>query len=150
MPIERRQLKDRRQKPTRPISRYTFIGHRKKTRRFEELDNYYVDKYELHLLILISLIMIFCFLDTYFSLKINQFGGSEGNLLMSIFMKENLVLSLVVKFLITAGSSIFILIHKDFKIFGAIKTYLFIYLVCSIYFILTLYEFYTLVLIDAI
>lgn len=150
MLIERRELKNRRLKPTRPISRYTFVGRRKEARRVEELDNYYVDKYELHLLIVVSLIMIFCVLDTLFTLKINHLGGSEGNLLMLIFMEKNLALSLLVKFLITAGCSIFLLIHKNFKIFGAIKTYLFIYFIFFVYFILTLYEIYSLVLINGI
>lgn len=150
MTIEKRQLKDRRLKPTRPISRYTFIGRRDKARRFNELDNYYVDKYESHLLILISFIMIFCFLDAFISLKIFQLGGSEGNPLMSIFIKKNLVLSFVVKFLFSAIFIIFLIIHKNFKLFGVIKTYLFIYLIFSIYFLLVLYEFYSLFLISAI
>lgn len=150
MTIENRQLKDRRLKPTRPISRYTFIGRRDKARRFNELDNYYVDKYESQLLILISLIMIFCFLDAFISLKIFQLGGSEGNPLMSIFIKKNLILSFVVKFLFSAIFIIFLIIHKNFKIFGVIKTYLFIYLIFSIYFLLVLYEFYSLFLISAI
>jgi len=150
MTIENRQLKDRRLKPTRPISRYTFIGRRDKARRFNELDNYYVDKYESQLLILISLIMIFCFLDAFISLKIFQLGGAEGNPLMSIFIKKNLVLSFVVKFLFSAIFIIFLIIHKNFKIFGVIKTYLFIYLIFSIYFLLVLYEFYSLFLISAI
>ena len=150
MTIENRQLKDRRLKPTRPISRYTFIGRRKKARRFSELDNYYVDKYESHLLILISFIMIFCFLDAYISLKLFQFGGSEGNPLMSIFMKKNLFLSLVMKFLLSAIFIIFLLIHKNFKIFSVIRTYLFIYFIFSIYFLLVLYEFYSLFLISTI
>lgn len=150
MTIEKRQLKDRRLKPTRPISRYTFIGRRDKARRFNELDNYYVDKYESQLLILISLIMIFCFLDAFISLKIFQLGGAEGNPLMSIFIKKNLVLSFVVKFLFSAIFIIFLIIHKNFKIFGVIKTYLFIYLIFSIYFLLVLYEFYSLFLISAI
>lgn len=150
MTIEKRQLKDRRLKPTRPISRYTFIGRRDKARRFNELDNYYVDKYESHLLILISFIMIFCFLDAFISLKIFQLGGSEGNPLMSIFIKKNLILSFVVKFLFSAIFIIFLIIHKNFKLFGVIKTYLFIYLIFSIYFLLVLYEFYSLFLISAI
>ena len=57
--IERRQLKDRRKGATRPISRYTFVGRRKKSQRLNESDNYYVDRYELHLLILTGLILVF-------------------------------------------------------------------------------------------
>lgn len=139
--IERRHLKDRRMRPTKPISRYTFVGRRKRAQRWNELDNYYVDRYELHLLIIAGLIIVFCILDACFSLEIYRFGGSESNPLMSIFIKKNLVLSLIVKFLITATGSVFLLVHKNFKIFNTIKTHLFIYLIFSVYFVLVLYEF---------
>jgi hypothetical protein len=42
------------------------------------------------------------------------------------------------------------LIHKNFRLFGAIKTHLLIYLVFSIYFVLILYESYVFVLIKMI
>jgi hypothetical protein len=150
MVTERRQLKDRRLTPTKPLGRYTFIGRRRKARRLNEANNYYVDKYELRYLILISLIIVFCILDFYFSFKIYQHGGFELNLMMSIFMKMNQALSLSSKFLITVVGSVFILIHKNFKLFGVIKTNFFIYLIFSIYFVLILYEFYSLVLIARI
>ena len=148
--IDSRHLKDRRKRPTKPISRYTFVGRRKRVQRFNELDNYYVDRYELHLLIITGLIIVFCILDAYFSQKILHFGGSENNLLMSIFMEKNLVLSLIVKFFITAIGSVFLLVHNNFKIFNTIKTHIFIYLIFFVYFVLTLYEFGAFVLIKRI
>ena len=148
--IERRQLKDRRKGATRPISRYTFVGRRKKSQRLNESDNYYVDRYELHLLILTGLILVFCILDVYFTLQILRFGGTESNLLMSIFMEKNLVLSVIVKFLLTIIGSVFLLVHKNFKIFSAIKTHVFIYLIFSVYFVLILYEFGAFILIKGL
>lgn len=148
--IERRHLKDRRMRLTKPISRYTFEGRRKRAQRFNELDNYYVDRYELHLLIITGLIIVFCILDAYFSLEIRHFGGSESNLLMSIFMEKNLVLSLIVKFFITAIGSVFLLVHKNFKLFSTIKTHIFIYIIFFVYFVLILYEFGAFVLIKRI
>jgi hypothetical protein len=147
---EKRQLKDRRMGATKPISRYTFVGRRKKSQRSNELDNYYVDRYELHLLIITGLIIVFCILDAYFTLEILHFGGSESNLLMSIFMEKSLVLSLIVKFSITVIGSVFLLVHKNFKIFSAIKTHIFLYLIFFVYFVLILYEFGALVLIKGI
>ncbi len=148
--IERRHLKDRRKGPTKAISRYTFAGRRKRAQRFNELDNYYVDRYELHLLIITGLIMALCILDVYFSLEICHFGGSESNLLMSIFMEKNLLFSLIVKFFITVFGSVFLLVHKNFKLFSAVKTHLFIYLTFFIYFVLVLYEFGSFILIKGI
>jgi hypothetical protein len=148
--MEKRQHEDRRQRPTLPISRYTFVGRRRETRRSDELDNYYVDKYEWHLLFVTSLIMIFCVLDAYLTLKILQLGGSEENLLMSFFMQKNLVLTLVVRLFVTVAASVFLLIHKNFRLFGAIKTDRLIYLVFCIYCVLVLYEVYSFVLITGI
>ena len=140
MPIERRHLKDRRQSPTRAIGRYAFVGRRRKARRSGELDNYYVDRYEWQLLALISLIILFCVLDAFLTHKISQLGGSEWNRLMDFFMDKNLTLSLAVKFLITAVCSFFLLFHKNFRIFGLIRTQLAIYIIFFVYFTLILYE----------
>jgi len=148
--IERRHMKDRRKGATKPISRYMFVGRRKKSQRINELDNYYVDRYELHLLVITGLIIVFCILDVYFTLQILHFGGTENNLLMSIFMEKNLVLCLIVKFLLTIIGSVFLLVHKNFKIFSAIKTHKFLYLIFSVYFVLILYEFGAFVLIKGI
>ncbi|MDH4219936.1 MAG: DUF5658 family protein [Candidatus Aminicenantes bacterium] len=148
--MDKRQYEDRRQKPTPPISRHILFGRRREARRSDELDNYYVDKYEWHLLFVTSLIMIFCALDAYLTLKILQLGGSEENLLMSFFMQKNLVLTLVVRLFVTVAASVFLLIHKNFKLFGAIKTNRLIYLVFCIYFVLVLYEVYSFVLITGI
>jgi hypothetical protein len=69
---------------------------------------------------------------------------------MSIFMKMNRAISLSSKFLITIVGSIFLLIHKNFKLFGFIKANVFIYLIFSVYFVLITYEFYSLVLIERV
>lgn len=148
--MDKRQLKDRRQKPTPLLSRYTFMGRREKARRSDELANYYVDRYERHLLYVVGSIVIFSILDAFFTLKILQSGGSENNLFMLFFMKKNLVLTLVIRFLFTACSVLFLLIHKNFRLFGVIKTHSLIYLVFSVYFVLVLYELYAFVLIQTI
>lgn len=142
MSIERRKIADRRSTPTKPLSRYSLWERRKKARRAREDKNYYVDRYESRYFIMIIFILIFCVLDAYFTLKIIQFGGNELNPLMLIFFNKAPVFSMVIKYLITAGSIIFILIHKNFIVFGKVKVYYFIYVVFSIYFILVMYEIY--------
>lgn len=150
MSEERRFQKDRRSKPTQLISRYTFIGRRKRARRVGELDNYYVDKYESHLAILIGLIIVFCVLDVFFSLKIERHGGVEWNYLMSFFMGKNLALSIILKIIITIVCAFFLLIHKNFKLFRFIKAPFFIYLIFTIYLLLILYESYSLIVLRQI
>lgn len=145
MSTEKRQLSDRRKRPTPLLSRYSIKGRRKKARRSAEGNDYYIDQYELSYLILTLSILILCFLDAYFTVNILQLGGVELNPLMSIIIYENPVLSFAVKYLITACSVIFILIHKNFKIFGKVKSCSIIYLVFSVYSLLILFEIYLLI-----
>ena len=142
MSIEKRKIEDRRRVPTKPLCRYSFIGGRKKTRRTGEDRNYYVDRYDSHFLLLIASILVLCVMDAYFTLKILQFGGNELNPLMLAFINKAPLFSMVAKYLLTAGSIIFILIHKNFTIFGRLKTHYFIYMVFFIYLILVTYEVY--------
>ena len=147
MPTEKRQLKDRRARPTPPLSRYTFRGRRQQARRSEETDNYYVDQYGLHYIIFVTLIMVFCILDIYFNSKILQAGGYELNLFMASFMKKNFFLAQAFKVLVTLACSVFLLIHKNFRILGKIKTHSFIYAIFCLYFVLVVYESWALLLI---
>jgi hypothetical protein len=147
MSDENRQLKDRRSRPTRFISRYTLTGRRKKARRQDEAKNYYVDKFEPRHLIMVGLVMIFCILDYGLSFKIFEKGGSELNVLMATFMANGRVLLLLVKLGLTLICLAFILVHKNFKVFGLIKAHVLIYYVFSVYFVLVFYELFSLALI---
>ena len=137
---EKRRLKDRRQRPTPALSRYTFRGRRRQARRFDEKDNYYVDRFELHYILFIALIMVFCVLDIYFNSKILQAGGYELNPFMSGLMKKNFYLAQVFKVIVTLICAVFLLIHKNFRVLGRIKTHVFIYAIFCLYLILVAYE----------
>jgi len=140
-------MKDRRSRPTRFISRYTLIGRRRKARRQDEANNYYVDKFDSRYLIMVGLVMIFCILDYSLSFKIFEKGGAELNVLMATFMANGRILLLLVKLCLTLICLVFILLHKNFKVFGLIKAHVLIYYVFSVYFVLVLYEIYSLALI---
>lgn len=139
---EKRQIKDRRSRPTPFLSRYTLVGRRRNARRQGEAVNYYVDRYEWRYLIMITLIMIFCLLDYWLSVKIFQWGGSELNLFMSNMVKSKRVLLAFVKLGITFAGLVFLLFHKNFKVFGVLKTYIVFYYIFTVYLALVLYEFY--------
>ncbi len=109
MSTERRSKQDRRRVSTRPLSRHSLLGRRKTARRQEEDSNYYVDRYEPRYLILISLILILCILDAYFTLRIIDLGGKELNRFMLVFLNTNAVAALVFKYLVTAVCIGFIL-----------------------------------------
>ena len=140
MGIEKRRRPDQRSVPTRPLSRHSLRGRRKKARRQEEDSNYYVDRYEPHYLILISLILILCILDAYFTLKIIDLGGKELNRFMLVFINTKPVAALVFKYLVTAVSIVFILIHKNFLVFGRLRVSSLIYVFFSVYLTLIAYE----------
>jgi hypothetical protein len=140
MSIERRNTPDQRQTPTRPLGRYSLIGRRKKARRADEDKNYYVDRYEPRYFVFISLILLLCVLDAYFTLKILDFGGQELNILMFKFIYNKPISAMVVKYLGTALGVIFILIHKNFIVFNRIRVYHLIYMIFLIYFVLVMYE----------
>ena len=146
-PPENRQLTDRRKRPTKFISRFTMTGHRKKARRQAEANNYYIDKYERRDLLMIGLLILLCILDYSLSFKIFQKGGSELNVLMVMLMNSNKAFLLLVKLGLTFICLVFILFHKNFKVFGLIKAHVLINFVFSVYFVLVLYEFYSLALI---
>ncbi len=142
MSVERRKIAERRHTPTKPLSRFSFRGLRKKARRRNEGENYYVDWYESHYFILIVFILIMCVMDAYLTLKILHFGGQELNPLMLIFFNNLPILSMIFKYLITAVCITIILIHKNFIVFGKVKVYHIIYFVLAVYLILVLYEAY--------
>ncbi|MFC2165311.1 DUF5658 family protein, partial [Acidobacteriota bacterium] len=103
MESEKRTRSDRRDIATKPFCRYTLRGRRKNSRRDEECHNYYVDRYHLRYLVLIASILILCFLDAYLTLLLLQLGGIELNPFMLYFIKKDVVLSMVVKYVMTSS-----------------------------------------------
>jgi Fe2+ transport system protein B len=137
---EKRQMPDRRNQPTRPFSRYSLKGLRSKSRRNGEDKDYYVDRYEPLYFVLITLILLLCVLDAYFTLKILQEGGKELNPFMLRIMEKNPVLALVVKYLITAAGIGILVVFKNFVVFGRIRVSWLIPLVFLIYLFLVVFE----------
>lgn len=139
---EKRSSQDRRRAPTKPLSRFTFFGRRKKARRAEEAFDYYVDKYEKQDLLLGALIIFCCFLDIFLTDRIIKFGGSEFNAMMRFLMEKGPYLAPIVKMGISLTCLFFLLIYKNFRIFKIVKIRSAIYFVLWVYFALMLYEIY--------
>jgi hypothetical protein len=137
---DRRTHQDRRLASTKPFGLYTLRGRRKNARRAEEADNYYVDRYEIRYLFLIIMILVLCFFDAFLTFMLLQLGAAELNPFMLIFIGKDVVLSMVVKYVITAISLICILIHKNFRIFQNIRVHSLIYFVLTLYAALVLFE----------
>jgi len=137
---DRRRLPDRRLMSTKSISIYTLRGRRRKARRAEEAENYYVDRYELRYLFLIIAILVMCFLDAFLTVILLQLGAEELNPFMLIFIEKDVVLSMIIKYVITAVSLICILIHKNFRVFRNLRVHSLIYFVLTLYVTLVLFE----------
>jgi hypothetical protein len=142
MSTEKRNTTDRRSTPTKPFSRYSLRGRRMRARRAEESKNFFVDRYGLHYFIMIVMILMLCILDAYFTLKIIRYGGNEVNPLMAVAIDHTPGITMIIKYLMTAGGIIIILVYKNFMFFGKIRTAYFIYVVFLIYVILVSYEAY--------
>lgn len=100
----------------------------------------YTNTYESHYLVLILSILLLCILDAHFTLHLLQMGGVELNPIMIVLLEKNVALSLVLKYLITAAGLIFLLVHKNFRIFGNIRVSGLIYFVFILYVFLVLAE----------
>ncbi len=142
MIAEKRVYQDRRISPTKPFSKYTLWGRRKKARRQHEDHNYYVDRYELPYLFIIAAILLLCILDAYLTLTFMRYGGKELNPFMLALMDRNIGLAMVIKYLITVGCLVFFLLHKNFKILGRLKINSMIYGVLCLYVALVGVEIY--------
>jgi hypothetical protein len=140
MKSERRVVTDRRTSATKPFSFYTFRGRRRKSRRHDERQNYYVDRYNVRYLILVVAILILCFLDAYLTLLLLQVGAIELNPFMLYFIKKDVVLSMVVKYIMTAAALIIFLVHKNFRVFGGLRVRNLIYAILAVYSGLVLFE----------
>jgi len=137
---ENRELKDRRSRPTRCLSRYTLKGRRRAARRDNESSNYYVDRYEMRYLLLIGLILVLCVLDCALSYKIHGWGGSEVNSLAAGLIDGSPVRLLLFKLGLSLTGLVILLLHKNFKLLDWIKTGDVIVFILAIYLVLSFYE----------
>ncbi len=110
--------------------------------QYSQKDKPYTNSYESHYLVLILSILLLCILDAHFTLHLLQLGGVELNPLMIPLLEKDVALSLVLKYLITASGLIFLLVHKNFRIFGNIRVSGLIYFVFILYVLLVFAEAY--------
>lgn len=142
MNLEKRTQTDRRQKPTSPVSKFTLRGKRTEIRRAEDDRDYYTDRYAYSYLFLVLGVVLFSTLDAILTLHLLKGGGVELNPLMSILINKNASLFMTIKLSMTSICLIFLLVHKNFHVFGNFKIAYFIYTVFLIYVLLICYEIY--------
>jgi hypothetical protein len=100
----RREIPDRRKRLTPFISRYSFIGGRRKiVRREEDKKKYaFVDLYSTRLFIILLILSAFSIVDSYFTLSlIKENLAVEINPIMAFFLERGSTPFVLFKYLIT-------------------------------------------------
>lgn len=143
---DKRIVPDRRKHPTCFVSRYTFIGGRRKIIR-RELDRQryvFVDWYSPQLLITLLCLLILSLLDAYFTLTlIREHGVAEANPIMAFYLECSDISFITGKFLFTAVSIFIFCLYSNFFITKvSLASSLVIYLVVILYELNIMYKFF--------
>ena len=122
-------------------------GRRIQARRKEEKKDCYVDQYHDPMLFFVVLsIIIMSILDAFFTILLLENGNIiEVNPLMAALIEKGSLYFFNVKYLLTALSLIFLVIHKNFSFLGAFKTTHVIFLIFGGFFLLNTYQIYLLI-----
>ncbi|NWF51548.1 MAG: hypothetical protein HXY47_00500 [Nitrospirae bacterium] len=135
--VERRHLPDRRKSPTLLISRYTFIGGRRKTiRRYSDRKKYiFVDIYSPQLLLMLLFLLILNISDGYLTLiLIRENIAVEVNPIMSFYLELGNISFLTAKLFFTILPLFTFCICKNFSITKAsLSTVMIIYISLILY-----------------
>ena len=109
-PTERRRA-DRRQRPTRWLSRYWLRGRRRGGRRAGDGRHPYVDRYAWSDVLLVAGIVVLCLADTLLTLEVVEHGAIEANPLMDFLLRRSTGLFGAVKLGVTVLGMLFLLLH---------------------------------------
>jgi hypothetical protein len=143
-PVEgmEKRFTERRKRPTRMLSRHTFFGRRKGFRRESDKEKGgYVDRYSPKLFLLLFSILILNVVDVLLTATILYQKGARLNPVVRSIMRINGERFWILKFGIVAVLIVLLCLHIKFRPAKAIITVL-----CSIYLLVILYQFYLLYL----
>jgi hypothetical protein len=112
-----RRGQDRRNKPTPFLSRYSFLGGRRKHggARGGEREGAFVDVYSFRLWVILSLVLTLNFLDSHFTLMYLARGGEEGNPIAVLLLGASMATFLIVKALGMGLGTALLCILKNFR-----------------------------------
>lgn len=114
-----RSRPDRRRKPTSPFSKYAFIGHRRRFRRDDDAERLqFVDRYSLNSVLVIFTGLLLCIADAFFTLQLVNKGAREINPLMEFCLSYGAGPFLAIKYILTGGSLILLLVNGHRSILG--------------------------------
>lgn len=116
---ERRTARDRRTKPTSPLSIASLFGSRTRYRRKEDQAKYYyVDRYSLLSILVVLFTIMLSVTDAFFTLKLVAIGAQEANPVMDYFLQFGPLPFIIAKYILTGACLIWFLVHKNYAVFG--------------------------------
>jgi hypothetical protein len=111
---DRRTVRDRRQKPTRPLGRHIFSGRRQTIRRLTDRKTHLcVDRYGHRLFISLLVIVLLSVLDAYLTIFHVDNGAQEINPFMNSLIDYGYIYFFVVKYVLTALAVLILCIYKN-------------------------------------
>lgn len=106
---------DRRKHPTPFLSRHTFVGRRRATRRADERYNYYVDRLGGKFWGVIGIIFILSIIDSIFTIHFLTKGFHEINPLMNVAILIGKPVFIISKYIFTVIGILVLCMHKNFR-----------------------------------
>ena len=124
-PLPARNGADRRQQPTRMLSRYTIVGRRRRNRRLSDPQvSYYVDWIEGGYLWALVGVLGLIVIDTFSTLYIISRGGGEANPIMRWMLELSPISFALVKLASAIAAFLLMAVHRFFPIARSLVTVL--------------------------
>jgi len=139
---DRRHQRDRRDRPTSPVTRSSLFGTRKHIRRVEDRQRYfYVDRYSVRAVVTVVATIVLSLTDAVLTLKLVATGAEETNPVMDFFLQRGAVPFLVVKYLLTGTCLVMFLVLKNHRFLrGTVSVKVIMMAVLLMYLLLICYE----------
>jgi Domain of unknown function (DUF5658) len=110
---------DRRQRPTKPLDALWCRGRRKAPRRSEErAGTYYVDRFSATTLAMIVSLLVLTIADGILTVELLDSHGQEVNPFMAYLLGRSRHAFFVGKYVLTAAGLPFLLVFKNYRLFG--------------------------------
>ena len=124
-PEPRRTPSDRRERPTRMLSRYTVVGRRRRNRRTTDpKTSFYVDWISGSYLVALILVLLLILTDTISTLHIINRGGAEANPIMRWMLELSPFWFAFVKAATALAAFFLLAVHRYFPIARILTTVL--------------------------
>ena len=141
-PRQHVQRTDRRQTTMGFFSKHRLNGRRKSLRRTVDVRRtaHYVDRYDPRIVIASLVILVLCVVDAFMTLNLINHGATEANLVMRVAIEEGVAAFILTKYLMTATSVLFLVIHSHFRIVRSWQVHHVIAGFALVYVVLLIYE----------